>query len=163
MFFLKAMITDVTPPSEDKPKTEPAPVPTKTPPAKPTTRKKPLNIEQRLRQGELIDCCLKALAYCLRRFPQHFKSQYRLAYIFFKSELNRVSLQCNYCTGQGKSQHTWFDELSESPATILMTPSNPYSGYIVVKRSSCGVLLHIPQRASTACACQWNIQWEKQN
>lgn len=33
--------------------------------------------------------CLAALQECVRRFPEHYKSLYRLAYFYFRSKLQR--------------------------------------------------------------------------
>lgn len=33
----------------------------------------------------LIQRCLTALEDCIKRFPQHYKSYYRLAYFYFRS------------------------------------------------------------------------------
>ena len=50
----------------------------------------PLTSEQRKVKAGLLDCCIRALEYCLRRFPQHHKSRYRLAYIYFYSDTHKV-------------------------------------------------------------------------
>jgi len=34
---------------------------------------------------ELIQRCLVALQDCMKKFPQHYKSYYRLAYFYFRS------------------------------------------------------------------------------
>ena len=49
-----------------------------------------LTPEQKKNKADLLDCCIKALEYCLRRFPQHHKSRYRLAYIYFYSDTHKV-------------------------------------------------------------------------
>jgi len=38
-----------------------------------------------VRYQALMEMCIKALGICLARFPQHFKSLYRLAYLYFHS------------------------------------------------------------------------------
>lgn len=52
-----------------------------------TVRNKPppLTAEQQAKKKELMDRCIYALGYCLRRFPQHHKSRYRLAYVYYYS------------------------------------------------------------------------------
>ena len=47
-------------------------------------------------EKELLDLCLKGLSLCLKRFPQHFKSLYRLAYVYYHSKDHRVSQKENY-------------------------------------------------------------------
>ena len=42
-------------------------------------------------EKELLDLCLKGLSLCLKRFPQHFKSLYRMAYVYYHSKDHRVS------------------------------------------------------------------------
>ena len=42
-------------------------------------------------EKELLDLCLKGLTLCLKRFPQHFKSLYRMAYVYYHSKDHRVS------------------------------------------------------------------------
>lgn len=41
---------------------------------------------------QLMDQCISALSLCLSRFPQHYKSLYRLAHLYFKSPLHKVNL-----------------------------------------------------------------------
>lgn len=50
----------------------------------------PLTAEQQAKKKELMDRCIYALAYCLRRFPQHHKSRYRLAYVYYYSPEHKV-------------------------------------------------------------------------
>ena len=47
-------------------------------------------------EKELLDLCLKGLSLCLKRFPQHFKSLYRMAYVYYHSKDHRVSQKENY-------------------------------------------------------------------
>ena len=54
------------------------------------TEKPPLTAEQKAKKKELMDQCIYALEYCLRRFPQHHKSRYRLAYVFYYSPEHKV-------------------------------------------------------------------------
>ena len=42
-------------------------------------------------EKQLLDLCLKGLSLCLKRFPQHFKSLYRMAYVYYHSKDHRVS------------------------------------------------------------------------
>ena len=51
----------------------------------------PLTSEQEARKKELMDRCNLALEYCLRRFPQHHKSRYRLAYVYHYSPEHKVT------------------------------------------------------------------------
>lgn len=53
--------------------------------------KKPLTDEQKAAQRELIDVCIHGLEHCLLRFPQHHKSRYRLAYVYYVSPYHKVS------------------------------------------------------------------------
>ena len=43
------------------------------------------------RRGRLLDRCAEAMRLCLARFPQHYKSLYRLAYLYKHSPQHRVS------------------------------------------------------------------------
>ena len=47
-------------------------------------------------EKELLDLCLKGLSLCLKRFPQHFKSLYRMAYVYYHSKDHRVRQKENY-------------------------------------------------------------------
>lgn len=51
----------------------------------------PLTAEQQAKKKELMDRCIYALGYCLRRFPQHHKSRYRLAYVYYYSPEHKVT------------------------------------------------------------------------
>ena len=51
----------------------------------------PLTAEQQAKKKELMDRCNHALEYCLRRFPQHHKSRYRLAYVYYYSPEHKVT------------------------------------------------------------------------
>ena len=51
----------------------------------------PLTSEQEAKKKELMDRCNLALEYCLRRFPQHHKSRYRLAYVYHYSPEHKVT------------------------------------------------------------------------
>ena len=42
---------------------------------------------------KLLDKCIEGLHVCLSRFPTHYKSIYRLAYLYYASDSHRVSLQ----------------------------------------------------------------------
>ncbi|CAB3375984.1 Hypothetical predicted protein [Cloeon dipterum] len=44
--------------------------------------------------SELADMCLEALEDCAVRFPEHYKSTYRLAHYFFKSKLRKNTEKC---------------------------------------------------------------------
>lgn len=55
------------------------------------TKQAPLTAEQQAKKKELMDRCIHALEYCLRRFPQHHKSRYRLAYVYFYSPEHKVT------------------------------------------------------------------------
>ena len=62
---------------------------TRSPPLE-ETEKPPLTTEQKAKKKELMDQCIHALEYCLRRFPQHHKSRYRLAYVYYYSPEHKV-------------------------------------------------------------------------
>lgn len=66
---------------------------TQSPPLK-VTEKPPLTAEQKAKKKELMDQCIYALEYCLRRFPQHHKSRYRLAYVFYYSPEHKETSAC---------------------------------------------------------------------
>ena len=53
--------------------------------------KPPLTEEQQAKKRELMDLCIRALEYCLRRFSQHHKSRYRLAYVYYYSSEHKVT------------------------------------------------------------------------
>lgn len=48
-------------------------------------------VDEHTRRVRLMDMCIKAMALCLNRFPQHYKSLYRLAYIYFHSPDHKVA------------------------------------------------------------------------
>lgn len=54
----------------------------------------PLTAEQQAKKKELMDQCIYALEYCLRRFPQHHKSRYRLAYVYYYSPEHKETRAC---------------------------------------------------------------------
>ncbi|KAJ7387338.1 hypothetical protein OS493_004326 [Desmophyllum pertusum] len=54
----------------------------------------PLTAEQQAKKKELMDRCNHALEYCLRRFPQHHKSRYRLAYVYYYSPEHKETSAC---------------------------------------------------------------------
>lgn len=47
-------------------------------------------------KDRLIERCLEALAICLKRFPQHYKSQYRLAHAYLNIPSIKVQCIVNY-------------------------------------------------------------------
>lgn len=55
------------------------------------SKRAPLTAEQQAKKKELMDRCNHALEYCLRRFPQHHKSRYRLAYVYYYSPEHKVT------------------------------------------------------------------------
>lgn len=57
-------------------------------------KKAPLTEEQQAKKKELMALCIRALEYCLRRFPQHHKSRYRLAYVYYYSPEHKVTQYC---------------------------------------------------------------------
>ena len=71
---------------------ETVPVPAQSSPAV-ETKRPPLTVEQQAKKKELMDRCILALEYCLRRFPQHHKSRYRLAYVYYYSPEHKVTRQ----------------------------------------------------------------------
>ena len=54
-------------------------------------KRAPLTVEQQAKKKELMDRCTLALEYCLRRFPQHHKSRYRLAFVYYYSPEHKVT------------------------------------------------------------------------
>lgn len=42
-----------------------------------------------LEQDEIITRCIQALEECVRRFPEHYKSLYRMAHFYFRSKYSR--------------------------------------------------------------------------
>lgn len=51
--------------------------------------------ETRYDHKDLIKKCIEALKQCLHRFPQHYKSLYRLAHYYFHSKYHKVRFQIN--------------------------------------------------------------------
>lgn len=72
-----------TPASEGKRKPEPTAEVIEVPKALPTER-----ADQR---RMLVEMCVRALFLCLSRFPQHYKSLYRLAFFYTNSKTHQVS------------------------------------------------------------------------
>ena len=58
------------------------------------TERPPLTTEQQEKKKELMDRCIRAVEYCLRRFSQHHKSRYRLAYVYYYSPEHKVTQRC---------------------------------------------------------------------
>lgn len=88
--------------SPDEPVTETPPAVSVTPTTDPAgvsassvtpmeNTKPPLTEEQQAKKRELMDLCIRALEYCLRRFSQHHKSRYRLAYVYYYSSEHKVT------------------------------------------------------------------------
>lgn len=50
-----------------------------------------LPVERGEQRRTLVDMCVHALFLCLGRFPQHYKSLYRLAYFYTNSRTHQVS------------------------------------------------------------------------
>ena len=48
-------------------------------------------MDEHARCVRLMNMCIEAMALCLNRFPQHYKSLYRLAYIYFHSPDHKVA------------------------------------------------------------------------
>lgn len=71
-----------TPASEGKKKPEPPAEVVEVPKALPADRG-----EQR---RMLVEMCVRALFLCLSRFPQHYKSLYRLAFFYTNSKTHQV-------------------------------------------------------------------------
>lgn len=72
-----------TPASEGKRKPEP--------PAEVIEVPKALPAEYSDQRRMLVDMCVRALFLCLSRFPQHYKSLYRLAFFYTNSKTHQVS------------------------------------------------------------------------
>lgn len=73
-----------TPVGDNKRKPEPPAEVIEVPKALPAER-----VDQR---RMLVEMCIRALFLCLSRFPQHYKSLYRLAYFYTNSKTHKVSL-----------------------------------------------------------------------
>lgn len=71
-----------TPASEGKRKPEP--------PAEVIEVPKALPAERSDQRRMLVDMCVRALFLCLSRFPQHYKSLYRLAFFYTNSKTHQV-------------------------------------------------------------------------
>ncbi|RMX51696.1 hypothetical protein pdam_00008112, partial [Pocillopora damicornis] len=91
--------------SPDEPVTETPPAVSVTPTTDPAgvsassvtpmeNTKLPLTEEQQAKKRELMDLCIRALEYCLRRFSQHHKSRYRLAYVYYYSSEHKETSVC---------------------------------------------------------------------
>ena len=50
-----------------------------------------------VRYKAIIDRCIRAFAICLKRFPEHYKSQYKIAYVATYFETHRVSCDMLLC------------------------------------------------------------------
>lgn len=72
-----------TPASEGKKKPEP--------PAEVIEVPKALPAEYTDQRRMLVEMCVRALFLCLSRFPQHYKSLYRLAFFYTNSKTHQVS------------------------------------------------------------------------
>uniref|UniRef100_A0A8D3E828 Calcineurin-binding protein cabin-1 n=1 Tax=Scophthalmus maximus TaxID=52904 RepID=A0A8D3E828_SCOMX len=77
----KVSATPETPASEGKRKPEPPPEVMEVPKALPAER-----ADQR---RMLVEMCVRALFLCLSRFPQHYKSLYRLAFFYTNSKMHQ--------------------------------------------------------------------------
>lgn len=75
--------TPQTPASEGKRKPEP--------PAEVIDVPKALPAEHVDQKRMLVEMCVRALFLCLSRFPQHYKSLYRLAFFYTNSKTHQVS------------------------------------------------------------------------
>lgn len=91
-----------TPASEGKKKPEP--------PAEVIEVPKALPAERAEQRRMLLDMCVRALFLCLGRFPQHYKSLYRLAFFYSSSKTHQVSppllteaLVHSHCISKAKS------------------------------------------------------------
>lgn len=73
-----------TPASEGKKKPEP--------PAEVIEVPKALPAERAEQRRMLVEMCVRVLVLCLSRFPQHYKSLYRLAYFYTNSKTHQVGL-----------------------------------------------------------------------
>ncbi|MED6265282.1 hypothetical protein CHARACLAT_023754 [Characodon lateralis] len=73
--------TSQTTPSESKKKPEP--------PAEVIEVPKALPVERADQKRMLVEMCVRALFLCLSRFPQHYKSLYRLAYFYTNSKTHQ--------------------------------------------------------------------------
>uniref|UniRef100_A0A3Q2QJH7 Calcineurin binding protein 1 n=1 Tax=Fundulus heteroclitus TaxID=8078 RepID=A0A3Q2QJH7_FUNHE len=75
------VVSAVTPASESKKKPEP--------PAEAIEVPKALPAERADQRRMLVEMCVRALFLCLSRFPQHYKSLYRLAYFYTNSKTHQ--------------------------------------------------------------------------
>ena len=54
--------------------------------------------EEESRYKTIVDRCLQALSFCLKRFPEHYKSQYKIAFVTTYYESHKV---CKICCTSG--------------------------------------------------------------
>lgn len=59
-------------------------------PSKPVQTENKPKLEGAALRKDLIEKCMAALHLCLSRFPTHYKSTYRLAYVYFYSPYHKV-------------------------------------------------------------------------
>uniref|UniRef100_A0A667YTW9 Calcineurin-binding protein cabin-1 n=1 Tax=Myripristis murdjan TaxID=586833 RepID=A0A667YTW9_9TELE len=79
--LITVTVTPQTPVSESKKKPEPPPEVVEVPKALPADR----SDQRRM----LVEMCVRALFLCLGRFPQHYKSLYRLAFFYTNSKTHQ--------------------------------------------------------------------------
>ncbi|XP_019641874.1 PREDICTED: calcineurin-binding protein cabin-1-like isoform X1 [Branchiostoma belcheri] len=80
----------------------------------------PVDIETR--RKNLVDLCVQGLHLCLHRFPQHYKSIYRLCHLYFHSPFHK-NLPWGRDLILGPKQGHW-KELSHMPAHSLFHERN---------------------------------------
>lgn len=87
----------------------------------------------------LVDMCVRALFLCLGRFPQHYKSLYRLAYFYTNSRSHQVSSTSRH---QG-APSAW------DPALYALFPTMPFCGIVTNRR--------VKQKVNVCCLVQVSL------
>ncbi|CAH1273708.1 CABIN1 [Branchiostoma lanceolatum] len=79
-------------------------------------------VDKETRRRNLIDLCVRGLHLCLNRFPQHYKSIYRLCHLYFHSPFHK-NLPWGRDLILGPKQGHW-KELAHMPAHSLFHERN---------------------------------------
>ena len=110
----------------------------------PGGRSASLTAEQKSQREELLDRCLHALEYCLRRFAQHHKCRYRLAFIHFHSQVHKVNTRPRAQTlGREKSLGTRMGEHCDLPG---------------LRSGAAEIILHVTSVDQRLSPCSVNVE-----